>query len=49
MENVKRKNVCGKCKHYKCEINDRGFCFKQMIATCENWTCCYYDKNKKLF
>lgn len=49
MEEKKRKRVCGKCKNYKPEIADRGFCFKQCIATCEHWTCCYFDQNKKLF
>lgn len=49
MEEKKRKKICGKCKNYKPEIDNRGFCFKQLIATCDNWTCCYFDQNKRLF
>lgn len=49
MNNKKQKRVCSACVHYKKEIADRGYCFKQFVATCDNWTCCYYTKNKRLF
>lgn len=49
MDKKNQTKVCGKCKNYKQEFANRGFCFKQYIATCENWTCCYFNKNKSLF